>query len=629
LYVFACGFFPFVVFEACRDGGIGFFLKKVKHLNFFKMISFTKSYIFLNMSSSSSESLQDALCAKVQTLIENTPFSCSGVVHLDDDKRPPPLLVLLPAKHSEDEDETQGIAVCVPVSKLPQRLDLLKRASKSKFRNERGEDVLDETYRTATEFKADEFLLDHVDLDELDILNKTAFMLHLDRDRLSARRFKLCIYQNNGFFKKHQDTPVNETMIGTLVVCLNVPFEGGALNVKRVGYEQKNTFDWASVVNETTMAWGVFYGDCEHDIEPVTNGLRVTMTFQLFYNNISYPDVIKNKCKDASSSSSSSNKHQQKKAIGDDDSVIPTIPLDLCCFLEELIRNGGGSPSSSSTGTSTSTGTSSLNKSKTKKSKTETTSDISFLQYECVHEYPLKVGDRVVHMGKCLRGVDRIVYETLKRTALPEYPPMLFLHNDYCTDWYMDTAWRNKELHEKTRDGKWVRMFSEKVTKTMHTQSSYDDSNIKEEIVHRQLIVFAGPSFLLKPKSSKPFRYDDWIHASTGNGGIETSHRYQRLVMVCPTIHIRKYEAIANEVVETLALNKYVPYKKQLKQPDLVRQKTLVAFNSDYVQQCFKVDAEHSRMGTSPRDAKQEDAESLSEDESNSEEEDDDSEEDE
>ncbi len=53
---------------------------------------------------------------------------------------------------------------------------------------------------------------------------------------LRAELYKLNVYSGpSGVFKAHVDTPRSDMHIGSLVVCLPVPFEGGALAVRHSG----------------------------------------------------------------------------------------------------------------------------------------------------------------------------------------------------------------------------------------------------------------------------------------------------------------------------------------------------------------------------------------------------------
>lgn len=82
-----------------------------------------------------------------------------------------------------------------------------------------------------------------------------------------------------GLFRKHVDTPRSENQIGSLVVCLPSSFKGGNLVVQHHGREVE--FEWASQ-STSAIQWAAFYSDCEHEIETITDGERLTLTYNLY-----------------------------------------------------------------------------------------------------------------------------------------------------------------------------------------------------------------------------------------------------------------------------------------------------------------------------------------------------------
>lgn len=123
----------------------------------------------------------------------------------------------------------------------------------------------------------------------------------LMRDAAVVVPYKLNVYGPGGFFKPHVDTPTISAahMLGTAVLALPGSFTGGALRVcataghlpvhtpgKPPKYEVE--FDWSSAVAETEgrastqagkLPWAAFFGDCVHEVLPVTSGHRITITF--------------------------------------------------------------------------------------------------------------------------------------------------------------------------------------------------------------------------------------------------------------------------------------------------------------------------------------------------------------
>lgn len=98
-----------------------------------------------------------------------------------------------------------------------------------------------------------------------------------------AELYKLNIYSGpSGMFHSHVDTPRDSTQFGSLVVCLPIAHEGGALVLRHK--EQSVTIDWSASKHEgalPSIKWAAFYSDVEHEVLEVLSGHRVTLTYNL------------------------------------------------------------------------------------------------------------------------------------------------------------------------------------------------------------------------------------------------------------------------------------------------------------------------------------------------------------
>jgi hypothetical protein len=75
-------------------------------------------------------------------------------------------------------------------------------------------------------------------------------------------------------------------MFGSLVVVLPTPHEGGTLVFRHHGQEW--TFDSSTTLLAAlpnSIAYAAFFCDVEHEISPVTSGHRVTLTYNLYYDD--------------------------------------------------------------------------------------------------------------------------------------------------------------------------------------------------------------------------------------------------------------------------------------------------------------------------------------------------------
>ena len=158
-----------------------------------------------------------------------------------------------------------------------------------------GEAVLDPSYRQCSQLPPSEFFTSfspdgvHPSIlrDVIKLLCPTALP---SLPSLRAQLYKMNVYTKGGLFKAHRDTPRSDEMIASLVVCLPLPHEGGALIVRHGGKEV--TYDWSwSLVGDSRrrqqIQWAAFFGDCEHEIKEVSAGYRVTLTYNLFVSSAS------------------------------------------------------------------------------------------------------------------------------------------------------------------------------------------------------------------------------------------------------------------------------------------------------------------------------------------------------
>ncbi|KZV60965.1 hypothetical protein PENSPDRAFT_659252 [Peniophora sp. CONT] len=98
--------------------------------------------------------------------------------------------------------------------------------------------------------------------------------------------YKLNVYGEGDFFKAHKDTPRGGAMFGSLVLVYPTVHSGGALAFRHRGQEW--TFDSASAVYQDgspALGYAAFYSDVEHEVLPVTSGYRVTITYNLYFDD--------------------------------------------------------------------------------------------------------------------------------------------------------------------------------------------------------------------------------------------------------------------------------------------------------------------------------------------------------
>ena len=92
---------------------------------------------------------------------------------------------------------------------------------------------------------------------------------------LTPEFHSMLVYETGQFFVPHQDSEKDDSMIGTLVVTLPSAHTGGELLVEHLG----ETAEYRG--SGVAVSLVAFYADCRHEVLPVTEGHRITLTYNL------------------------------------------------------------------------------------------------------------------------------------------------------------------------------------------------------------------------------------------------------------------------------------------------------------------------------------------------------------
>ncbi len=113
------------------------------------------------------------------------------------------------------------------------------------------------------------------------ILERVAEGLGLPNDQVSARLYKLLVYERGGFFSDHRDTEKLDGMVATLVISLPVDGEGGELVIR---HKNREAVVDMCVQDPGELAFAAFYADCVHLTKPVRSGHRVSLVYNVVVN---------------------------------------------------------------------------------------------------------------------------------------------------------------------------------------------------------------------------------------------------------------------------------------------------------------------------------------------------------
>jgi hypothetical protein len=279
----------------------------------------------------------------------------------------------------------------------PDELEQLIQACKPASFGVKQEQVLDETYRKAGKMDSECFssMLDPYHTDLIKIIRGYLLEGLESKTGIKAELHKLNSYSKylilvhpyhlilsrclgkGSFFKPHVDTPRNENMFGSLVIVFPTPHEGGALFLRHHGREWIfDSGEELANVGQPTIGYVAFFGDIEHEVAPVTSGHRITLTYNLYFDNggpVSWNDAVS-------------------------EHLNPPQPPNQKGF-RETFESLTGNP--------------------------EFMADGGTLVFGLRHVYPIK--ESLKHVYDVLKGSDAVVYQSVRALG---YDPVLYLYYD-------------------------------------------------------------------------------------------------------------------------------------------------------------------------------------------------------
>ncbi|KIX08828.1 uncharacterized protein Z518_03485 [Rhinocladiella mackenziei CBS 650.93] len=97
-------------------------------------------------------------------------------------------------------------------------------------------------------------------------------------ENVHAELYKMLVYGEGAMFKPHRDTEKASGMFGTLVICLPSEHVGGAVHLQHGQEHMKFETDKTS---KHSVAYGAWYADVSHEVEPVVSGYRIVLAYNL------------------------------------------------------------------------------------------------------------------------------------------------------------------------------------------------------------------------------------------------------------------------------------------------------------------------------------------------------------
>lgn len=170
----------------------------------------------------------------------------------------------------------------------PRDADLLKAACRRAPFGRGAETVVDDSVRKTWELDHSQFKLANPAWSDFleKVAKETADSLGMVDVR--AEPYKLLLYEEGSFFRRHKDSEKMKGMIGTLVISLPSHHEGGDVHLS-LG-EQSRSFSTSptSAYNLGALAW---YSDVTHEITQLTSGYRLVLTYNIVQQGLKNPSA--------------------------------------------------------------------------------------------------------------------------------------------------------------------------------------------------------------------------------------------------------------------------------------------------------------------------------------------------
>ncbi|KAK7744787.1 hypothetical protein SLS62_010020 [Diatrype stigma] len=167
----------------------------------------------------------------------------------------------------------------IPLPLVTRDAEILKALSQQAPFGRGDETVVDTTVRKTWELNTEQFQCSNPSwkayLDTL--LQEAAKNLGMP-GTIRAEPYKLLLYEEGSFFKRHKDSEKVPGMVGTLVICLPSKHEGGDVHLSHAGKARVFATSKSSAFDLTALAW---YSDVTHEIKEITSGYRLVLTYNI------------------------------------------------------------------------------------------------------------------------------------------------------------------------------------------------------------------------------------------------------------------------------------------------------------------------------------------------------------
>lgn len=168
--------------------------------------------------------------------------------------------------------------IAFPLS--PAQFGELRRCAEAAPYGKGMQTLTDDTVRKCWQIDASKFRFEAAEWHDFvrDTVTRVAEALGVEGE-VAAEPYKLLLYEKGGHFLPHRDTEKLDAMFGTLIIALPSAHEGGRLRVRHAG--QEVVVDFSARERRAQFQSAAFFADCEHEVEPVTAGVRCCLVYNL------------------------------------------------------------------------------------------------------------------------------------------------------------------------------------------------------------------------------------------------------------------------------------------------------------------------------------------------------------
>ncbi|KAI1206309.1 uncharacterized protein F4807DRAFT_463799 [Annulohypoxylon truncatum] len=168
----------------------------------------------------------------------------------------------------------------IPLPLLPRDAETIKNASRQAPFGKGDETVVDTSVRNTWELDHTQFKFTNPRWNKYlqSLLTEVGRSLAITKMR--AEPYKLLLYEEGAFFKRHKDSEKVPGMMATMVICLPSKHEGGSVHLSHGGKDYIFETDKTSDFDLTTLSW---FSDVTHEVKPLKSGYRLVLTYNIIH----------------------------------------------------------------------------------------------------------------------------------------------------------------------------------------------------------------------------------------------------------------------------------------------------------------------------------------------------------